>query len=488
MEKITLKRQDVQNRGIRDFLIVIFKYKARILIIFFTVVVVAAIASLVMTPVYEAKSTLLVKYGGREYMTRPEVGNTQPVISLNQEVILNSEIQILTSPDLLKKVIESLQVEKIYPDLAKNPPKEITALDVAIDRFGKNLVVTGIKKSSVIEVSFQHDNPQIAAKAVNLLVEYFREKHLQVFSNPQSSFLEGQALAYREKLLESANNLESFKQKNRVYSLDEQRTLLLKQRTDLHTELMTTQNSVDELQKKSSSLKAQMRNLTKDGGLYTQTERDRIIVEAKSRLLALELNEQDLLRKYNENNRMVVDARKQIQMVKNFMKEQEEDIKSKVRTGNVVYQTAQTELVRSEADLSAQRAKLAALNGQLRQLDGEIRTLDLQEKDMQGLKREMVTNEKNFQIYGDKMEEARIADDMNRLKLANISVIQPAAVPIKPLKPKKGLNMALGIILGMFSSIGFALFSERNSQGLITPELAAKRLNLAVIASIPYKE
>ncbi len=194
------------------------------------------------------------------------------------------------------------------------------------------------------------------------------------------------------------------------------------------------------------------------------------------------------MRKYNENNRLVVDVRKQIQIVKSFLREQEEDIKGKVRTGNVVYQTAQTEIVRSEADLSAQRAKLAALSGQLRQLDGEIRTLDLREKDMQNLKREMVTNEKNFQIYGDKMEEARIADDMNRLKLANISVIQPAAVPIKPLKPKKGLNIALGIIFGTFSGIGFALFSERNSQGLITPELAEKRLNLAVIAAIPYKE
>jgi len=43
---------------------------------------------------------------------------------------------------------------------------------------------------------------------------------------------------------------------------------------------------------------------------------------------------------------MVVDARKQIQMVKSFLREQEEDIKNKVWTGNVVYQTTQTELVR----------------------------------------------------------------------------------------------------------------------------------------------
>jgi uncharacterized protein involved in exopolysaccharide biosynthesis len=107
---------------------------------------------------------------------------------------------------------------------------------------------------------------------------------------------------------------------------------------------------------------------------------------------------------------------------------------------------------------------------------------------MQNLKRELATNEKNFQIYGDKMQEARIIDDMNRLKLANISVIQRAAVPIKPYKSHKKLNVALAILFGALSGIGFAFLSEKNSQGLLTPEIAERRLNLAVIAAIPYKE
>ncbi len=125
MERITLKGQDAQNSGFRDFLTIFFKYRTRILIIFFTVVIVATIASFVMPPVYEAKSSLLVKYGGREYLNHPEVGTTQPVMSLNQEEVINSEIQIMTSPDLLKKVIETLKVENIYPDLVKDPPQKM---------------------------------------------------------------------------------------------------------------------------------------------------------------------------------------------------------------------------------------------------------------------------------------------------------------------------------------------------------------------------
>jgi len=40
--------------------------------------------------------------------------------------------------------------------------------------------VEGIKKSNVIQVSFQHEDPRDAAEAVNLLVDFLTEKHLQV--------------------------------------------------------------------------------------------------------------------------------------------------------------------------------------------------------------------------------------------------------------------------------------------------------------------
>lgn len=473
--------------SLRDLLTVFFKHRAKILTIFSIVVVMVTITTFLASPVYKAKSTLLVKYG-REYMNQSEVGSSQPMMSLNREEIINSEIQILKSPDLAKKVIEAVSLGQMYPDLTKDPPRGVQPMDAAIARFEKNLGIDDIKNSSVIRVSFEHKNPQIASKSVNLLVDYFREKHLQVFSSPQSSFLEGQVADFRKKLLASESNMQSFKQKNQVYSLDEQRTLLLRQRTDLATEMMSAQNSIDELQKRMENLKGQTKTLTSSNALYTQTERDKIIVEAKSRLLALEINQQELLRKYTENNRLVVENRRQIQLVKNFLAEQEADISKKVLTGNSVYQEAQKDLVKTGADLSALRAKYATVKVQLGQLDREIQTLDLREKEMQNLKRDLATNEKNFQVYDEKMEEARITDDMNKLKLANISVIQPATVPVVPIKPKKGLNILLGIVFGTLSGIGYALFSERNSHGLVSPEIAEKRLNLQVLATIPYKD
>lgn len=479
--------QDNQRNGLREFLTVVFKHNRKILIVFFTIAVTAAAVSFLTTPVYKAESSLLVKIG-REYMNGPEVGNNAPVMSLSQEEITNSEIQILTNRDLAEKVISSLRLENIYPELLENPSAHLKPLDMAIARFQKSLKVEGVRKSNVIRVSFQHKDPRIAAAAVNRLVELFKEKHLQVFSDPKSSFLEMQLDEYNQKLKESENKLQSFKQKSGAYSLDEQRSLLLRQRSELDTALLNARNSVSELGKKIATLKVQMRGISENKALFTNSERERIIVEAKSRLLALQLNEQELLKKYTETNRLVVNVRTEIQMVKDFLKEQEADINSRVRTGNVVYQNTEMERIKAESDLSAQKAKAVTLKQQLADLDDKIRSLDFSEKDIQKLKREQAINEKNFQTYAEKTEEARITDDMNRLKMANISVIQGATVPIKPVKPNKLQNIVLGIIAGMVAGLGLAYLSESTSQSFTSPEQVENRLGLPILAVISHKE
>ena len=232
-----------------------------------------------------------------------------------------------------------------------------------------------------------------------------------------------------------------------------------------------------------------MRTVSKDVPLYTETERYKIIDDAKAQLLGLQLKEQELLHKYNEDTPLVINVRKEIKIVQNFIKKQEEDLKGKVRTGqNIVYQDIEREMIKTQAELSSQEAKSTTLRGQIAQLDHEIQTLDLRENELQNLKRELAANERNYKTYLEKVEEALISDDLNRLKMANISVIQAATAPAKPIKPKKALNILLGIILGAVSGLGIAFFSEYSTQSLSTPESAERRLGLPVLGTIPFRE
>ncbi|MGC1402208.1 MAG: GNVR domain-containing protein [Thermodesulfobacteriota bacterium] len=472
---------------VRDFFSILFKRKVAILTIFLATVITVTAGSFLMSPTYEAKSSLLVKFG-REFIYRPEVGDKAPMIAFNQEEAVNSEINILTSQDIIEKVIKTINLENMYPDLVKNPPSRMTPMEAAVIAFQKKLTAEGIKKSSVIEVSFQHKDPKVAARAVNLLVDFFKAKHLLVHGGTESNFLESQTDLYDQELKNSENRLEAYKQKNLVFSLDEQRSLLLKQRTDLDTTLKDTRNRIDEQGKKLASLRGQMKKILADKDYYTQTERDKIIVEARAKLLTLQLSEQDLASKYPDNNRVLVNVRKEIQIIRDFLREQEEAIGGKVKTGNPVYQEAEKEAIKAEAEVASLRAKAATLLLQINHLDMEIKTLDLRGKELKDLNREVSTNEMNYKTYKEKKEEARISDEMNRQKLANISVIQAAVVPSNPVKPKKVLNILLSIILGAVSGLGFAFFSEYLGQGISTPEAAEEKLGLPVLAAVSLKE
>jgi uncharacterized protein involved in exopolysaccharide biosynthesis len=463
-------QKEHQTIDMREVLITLFKHRYRILAIFLSIVIAVTVISFSMRPVYEARSSLMVKFG-REYIYNPAIGDTKISTSFQsfpKEEAIRSEIQILTSDDLVKKVIESLGLENIYPDLIKKDSVKISPLEAAITRFSKYFSVKNIKKSNVIEISFQHENPEIAASAVNQLVELFKEKHLQVLSSPKSSFLEKQLIIYREKLKASEDDLEDFKQKYKIFSIDEQISLLLKQRMDLDTSLKTAQNRTHELEQALTYPPADGPIVFKNAPYYTETERYKVIDDAKAKLLSLQLKEQELLGKYKEGSRMIVNVRKEIELVRTFLVEQEENL--------------------AKAEMNALKAKSSTINNQMKQLDGEIEKLTFRVKQFQNLQRELDTHERNYTAYVNKLEEARISEDMDRQKIANIGVIQEAIRPAEPVKPNKSLNIALGIFLGAIAGIGYAFFSEYNSQCFTTPESIERRLDIPVLTTIPYKK
>ena len=475
--------------SVRDILTVLFRHKVKILLVFGLITTVISGGTFLLTPVYEAKASLLVKLW-KEDSSRLGVGNGNSGLSLmlSQEELANTEIQVLTSRELAEKVITTLTLKQIYPDLAAKTKKNPNPMAAAIESFGKDLKVTGVRKSNVISISFQHSDPKIAAKAVNLLVEAFKEKHLALHSDPQSSFIGSQLASFQNKLRNSERSLQEFQRTNGVFSLEEQRSLLLKQRTDLDTSFKTAHNSISELRNKIGAIRGQMNNVSKNNSRYTHTDRDRIITDAKSKLLDLQLKEQELRRKYTESNRLVVNARREIELVNQFLKEQEEGIAGKVKTGNPVYQGLEMELFKAESELTAQAAKADALRVQLRQLDKEIGLLDMSENTVQNLKRDISIDEKNFKTYADRQEEARIAEAMNNLKLNNVSVIQSAAVPDKPIKPNNKLNVLLGLFLGIISSLTVAYICESMTQTFSDPESLENYLGLPVLLAIQDKD
>ena len=88
--------QEISRTSLRDFLQVVFKRKAQIVLFFVVTVCTVAIGTFVTKPTYEAKAHILVKVG-RESMYVPATGSSSPVISINREEQISPKLKLEVS-------------------------------------------------------------------------------------------------------------------------------------------------------------------------------------------------------------------------------------------------------------------------------------------------------------------------------------------------------------------------------------------------------
>ena len=253
MEKLN---QPYSATNLRDILTIIFKHKYKILIAFLIIFLGTTLYALFVPSIYEARSILLIKYG-REYLPRPEDAGTRQVPAVTPQTIINGEISILTSLDLFSRLVNKMGAVNMYPELANMPKGPLSAENAAIRTLMKDIKVKNIPNSSLIEVSYTHNNPEMVAGVINILVDLYKEKHLEIFSGEGTGFLENQLGKSQIKLKESESGLASFKEKNRVFSFEEQKSALIQQRTTFDTTLKTAQSQISELEQKIAFIKSQ---------------------------------------------------------------------------------------------------------------------------------------------------------------------------------------------------------------------------------------
>ena len=409
-------------------------------------------------------------------------------MTFDREATINSEIRIASSREVIQQVIETLTIERVYPQLMESVSNPGTALQNAILKFKKNLSLTHGKDSNVIEISFQHENPEMAALAVNTLVEKLKEQHLRIFSDPKASFLGKQANDYRVKLEESNSQLQKFKEKYGLSSHVQERQLLLEQRKEMEIVLKTTQNEAEGLRTKLIALKKQKKSIPQRIPLSSVTDQHLLIDNAKRDLLELRRKEQALLTKYQESSRFVLELRQEIQLFEEFIQKQENTLSDRITTGtNPMYQQIALEALSAESQLKSLLAKQETIKHQLTDLSTQIVQLDAHERELETLKLQVTSDRQNYERYLHKVEEARISEEMDQLKMANISVIQPATLPIRPVKPKKILNIMMGCIVGLVAGISGAFLFEYLGGSYTRPEQLARDLELPILVSIVKK-
>ena len=501
-----------ESASLRYFFTIFFKYKTSILSIWSATVLTILLGNQLVSPTFEAESSIMVNFG-REYLYNPEVGSKTPYNYYNRSGLINSEIEILSSRDLLEQVVRTMSASQLYPKNGAETfsfispllnyfvnffgsstnkkiadiSKEDRELFIAVEEFRENLTILGNKESNIIRVIFQHTDPRIASETINILIDLYQKKHLRLFRDQRvSDFLENRVGLYDTELQSAEKALEDYRKSRAANSIELQEEILIRQRGQFDTILKEKQSELQGLSKRLASLTEQKGFMSESTPLFSETtERDRVIDNTKAELLSLQLKEQELLGTLNPQSPQVINIRKRIEIVRDFLKEQEEKMQSTTRVGkSMVYQELERDIAMDTADQQALLATIATIKNKLEEIDASLLDYLAGEQKHSLLKRQKEIKQNNYLTYLEKLEEERINIEMDDQVLTNIKIVHRAIAPIEPVKPKKILNLFVGFLLGGFASISIAFFRNYVNQGINMPEDLEKRLNIPVLTTI----
>jgi uncharacterized protein involved in exopolysaccharide biosynthesis len=281
--------------------------------------------------------------------------------------------------------------------------------------------------------------------------------------------------------------LNEWQEKNHTVSIDEQITNDLKLINNRETSLKETEEQIEVTRAKIAVLKKQFSALPER--LMTSQERiaNPAVTRVKEQLVAAEVALQDVLNRYTEKSRQVQDKKTQVLLLR---KELETAEKQEI----IGRQTTELNPLRSnlERELGAAQALAASLAAQKETLGKQVRETserlgDLREKkgELTRLSRVVALHKDSFELYGKKLEEARIATGLGKEQLSQVLIIaQPFVVPPDDLLDDLVLVL-LSSIVGLAFGGAIAFVIEMFNNNLRTQADVEHYLGLPMLAAVP---
>ena len=338
--------------------------------------------------------------------------------------------------------------------------------------FSKGINVSRVGHTDVFALSVQSSSP-IASKIIaDHIINNFREVRMEQQKQTvrySFHFVDEQLTEVQKKLLNAESNLSNFKGSGQIMSIDQNTQELLNYQSTLEAERLQTDLLLANYKDKAEAMRKQLES----SGYFDQTFLEPSGESAgaspfstlMARLSDLEMKRLELLQTRTEKHPDVIALDEQIRSVKE-------------RLGGYNQNT----LTAYKIIINTLENKLRKIDNLMAGYDVKMKKLPAQETQMARLVREKDVYEKIFKLLLDKREEMRVAE---LSQLQDIIIVDQPYIPIKPIQPKKTLNMLIGLFLGGFIGIVSVFLVQIMKSRYIDLDYLEDELGMPILALIP---
>jgi capsular exopolysaccharide synthesis family protein len=467
--------------------------------------------------VYEASSRVQVDLENNPMYA----GKTTPYIysPVNDPAYFNTQLQILTSPGLLRRVVKTLDLEHnqgfLKPQSAQphstwktimqmwgvrgpdkkdesKQPKELpltTSMAPAtssedlseakrlapyVGALQGGLKVDPVRESRgglyketrLIDISYQHGDPATAARITNAVADTFVRANLEKKNETNTStseFLSRRVAELQTQIRTDEEKLVSYAKNNQILSLDASQNTVVERLAGLNKQLLEAENDRKMAEAEYNAAKAP----GAAGALAEANGKD--IADSESKLADLK----------QKRAQLAVDATDEAPEMKEIDQQIAELQKhlTEMRSRN-----ANTLLTNLETRHRQTLAREEALRKSFNQQKSETVTQNEAAINYRILQQEIETNKG---LLDSLLQRSKENDVVLAGRPNNISIVDYAIVPDYPVGPARMRSVMLAFVLALALGVGLALFLEYLDDSIHSTDDVEKFLRLPALAVIP---
>ena len=412
-----------------------------------------------VTPRYTGESRILLE-SRESFFTRPGQGGGETTGQQFDAEAVQSQVQVIMSRDLAREAIKRI-------GLVGNPefdsgagalgalrsigvmlglgghPADRSPEDRVLDKYFDRLLVYPVGRSRIVAVEFTSRDPELAARAANIISETYlemQEAAKQDTARSASSWLSNTIEPLRKRLAEAEAKVEDFRSRNGLFSGPNNTSISGQQLAELSSQLSSARSQQAEAQAKAGLI----RDAIKQGRTFeipdvANNELVRRLIEQRVNLRAqLALESRNLLPEHpriKELNAQLADLEGQLRAA----------AERTVRT------------LENEAKIAGQRVEsfTAALEGQKK----NVSTANDSEVQLRALERDARTLREQLEQLMLRYRDA-VARDTQNAAPADARVISRAVEPTTPSFPKKLPVVLVATLASFFIALAVVVSRE----------------------------
>lgn len=439
----------------RELLALLRRRWALMALVFVLAVGAAAVYTFTTRPMFEASALILLP-------SAPS-GPAELATLLSADLAMVGSRSVQTQAEIVNSpVVTGEALARLTEEQRAAIPEDLT----------EAIQVRPYRSTDIIEVAtVGYSRDAVAAFANALAEDYLQFRDLQNADRFAHTleYLRRRLQTTQADLLAARQAVRDFKEANRTVDLKAEASALVSDRAGLESQLRALRSQL-------SGARAELAAATADrvGADGVSVPRERAaastpVTVLRQRLADLQVRLSEARQEYTEDSPEVRLILAQINEVQTQLGQE--------TTVAMAQSTAPL-----QAKVASLEAQLAQLEGAAAAADGRLASLPEKEQTYAQLQLDAELALAGYQVLQEQFRKLQIAQES---QLSTAQVLKPAEPPKLPFKPRKRMNLLLGVILGAVLALAVGLVADRLDARVRTAHEAALAVGAPVLAQIP---